>query len=106
FTGNSIGEIALVGGAARSAAWCQVLADVLDRPVIAPAAPDVAIARGTALLAFQRSGAWSLADLDREPSVGARRFEPDPGNQTLFENRHGQFEAAYAALLPISEALS
>ncbi|MDQ1460610.1 MAG: ribulokinase [Actinomycetota bacterium] len=106
FTGNSIDEIALVGGAARSAAWCQILADVLDRPVIAPAAPDVAIARGTALLAFQRSGAWSLADLDREPSVGARRFHPEPGNRTFFEDRHGQFEAAYAALLPISEALS
>ncbi len=79
---------------------------MLDRPVIAPTAPDVAIARATALLALQRSGAWSLADLDREPSAGARTFEPDPATRGLFADRHGQFEAAYAALLPISEALA
>jgi xylulokinase len=106
FTGNAVDEIALVGGAARSGAWCQVLADVLDRPVVAPTAPDVAIARATALLALQRSGAWSLADLDREPSAGARTFEPDPATRSLFADRHGQFDAAYAALLPISEALA
>ncbi|HEY5170706.1 MAG TPA: FGGY-family carbohydrate kinase, partial [Acidimicrobiia bacterium] len=106
FTGHSIDEIALVGGAARSVAWCQILADVLDRPVIALAAPDVAIARATAALALQRSGAWSRADLDREPTSAARHFEPDPDHRSLFADRHEQFEAAYAALLPISEALS
>jgi xylulokinase len=106
FSAQPIDEIALVGGAARSVAWCQVLADVLDRPVIALSAPDVAIARATALLALQRSGSRSRADLDREPTSGARRFEPDPEHRSLFADRHEQFEAAYSALLPISEALS
>ena len=106
FTGHEILEIALVGGAARSPAWCQVLADVLDRPVIAPTAPDVAIARATALLALQRSGARTRADLDHEPGGRVHRFEPDPAHRSLFSDRHEQFEAAYAALLPISEALS
>jgi sugar (pentulose or hexulose) kinase len=106
FTGNAVQEIALVGGAARSAAWCQILADVLDRSVVAPTAPDVAIARATALLALQRAGARSLTDLAREPSSEVRRYEPDPANRALFSDRHRQFEAAYAALLPISEALS
>jgi xylulokinase len=105
FTGNPVEEIALVGGAARSEPWCQVLADVLDRPVLAPGTPDVAIARATALLALQRSGTWSRAELDREPAA-ARRYEPDPAHRSLFADRHGQFQAAYAALLPISEALS
>ncbi len=106
YTGNPIEEIALVGGAARSRTWCQVVADVLDRPVIAPAAPDVAIARATALLALQRSGTWTRAELDLEPSGATRRFEPDPRTRSLYADRHVQFEAAYAALLPISEALS
>jgi xylulokinase len=106
FSGHAIGEIALVGGAARSGAWCQILADVLDRTVIALDKPEIAIARATALLALQRAGTWSRADLDREPGSDAVRFEPDPGHRSLFADRHSQFEAAYAALLPISEALS
>jgi xylulokinase len=106
FTGNAVQEIALVGGAARSAAWCQILADILDRPVVAPTAPDVAIARATALLALQRAGEWSVDELAREPSSEVRHYEPDPATRALFSDRHEQFEAAYAALLPISEALS
>jgi xylulokinase len=106
FTGNPVQEIALVGGAARSAAWCQILADILDRPVVAPEAPDVAIARATALLALQRAGERSLDALAREPTSAVRRYEPEPANRALFADRHRQFEAAYAALLPISEALS
>jgi xylulokinase len=106
FTGNRVEEIALVGGAARSRSWCQVIADVLDRPVIAVEAPGVAIARATALLALERAGAWSRAVLDLEPSGGGHRFEPDLRTRSLFADRHVQFEAAYAALLPISEALS
>jgi xylulokinase len=104
FTGNSIEEIAFVGGAARSAQWCQVLANVLDRPVMALDRPDGAVARATALLALQRAGAITRADLDREPG-GGTRFEPEPATRTLYADRHVQFEAAYAALLPISEAL-
>jgi len=106
FSGQAIEEIALVGGAARSVAWCRILADVLDRPVIALNKPDSAIARATALLALQRAGLWTRTDLDHEPSSDARRFEPDPNHRSLFADRHRQFEAAYAALLPISEALS
>jgi sugar (pentulose or hexulose) kinase len=77
---------------------------VLDRPVVAVAAPDRAVARATAMLALERTGAISRADLDREPSTGAR-FEPDPQHRTRYADRQAQFEAAYAALLPISEAL-
>ncbi len=40
------------------------------------------------------------------PSGDTRRFDPDPAHRSLFADRHEQFEAAYAALLPISEALS
>ena len=70
------------------------------------ATPGLAIARATALLALERAGVWTRAELDREPSGGARRFDPDPAQRSLFADRHEQFDAAYAALLPISEALS
>jgi xylulokinase len=104
FTGNRIDEVAFMGGATRSRAWCGVLANVLDRPIDALAAPDRAVARATGLLALQRAGVLSRADLDTIHD--AERFEPDTAHREQYAKRQAQFEAAFAALLPISEALT
>ncbi len=103
FTGAGIDEVAFVGGAARSPAWCGILADVLARPVTALHAPDRSVARATALLALQRHGVLTRADLDHIPA--GDRFEPTAAHREHYGIRQAQFEAAYAALLPISEAL-
>jgi sugar (pentulose or hexulose) kinase len=105
FTGESIGDVAFVGGAARSARWCQVLADVLGRPIAPLEAPEVGVARAMGLLALERNGVLSRDDLDRAATTSTR-FEPDPARHERYAYRQVQFEAAYAALLPISEALA
>lgn len=104
FSGREIRDVAFVGGAARSHTWCAILADVLDRPVAATTAPDRAIARATALLALHRDRQLSRSDLDRLVDV-AERHEPTAANRRCYARRQTQFEAAYAALRPISEAL-
>jgi xylulokinase len=106
FTGEAITEVAFVGGAARSAQWCQVLADVLGRPVAPLDAPEIGVARAQGLLALERHGVLSRDDLDRAAATTSERFEPDPTRHERYAYRQVQFEAAYAALLPISEALS
>ena len=59
-----------------------------------------------ALLALERHGVLSRADLDRDRGRRSARYEPDPRATSVTRYRQVQFEAAYAALLPISEALS
>lgn len=106
FTGEAIREIVFVGGAARSAQWCQVLADVLGRSVAPLAQPDGGVARAMALLALEGHAVLSRADLDRAAAGTAEVFAPDPTRHERYAYRQVQFEAAFAALLPISEALS
>jgi xylulokinase len=105
FTGAPMDEIAFLGGAARSRAWCQILADVLDRTIAPVADPEWAVARGVANLALQRHGVIDRNELDGRADV-ADRFEPDPANRNRYDTMHEQFEASFEALRPIHEALN
>jgi xylulokinase len=106
FSGARIAEIAFVGGAARSGPWCQILANVLNRPVCPLRDPASSVARAMALQALMRHGTLSPADIDDIASESAARYEPRPEAVARYADRQVQFEAAYAALLPISEALA
>jgi xylulokinase len=105
FTGARIDEITFVGGAARSVQWCQVLADVIGRPVSPLEQPERGAARAMALLALQRHGTITHADLERASSAVSATYQPESSRHEQYAYRQVQFEAAHAALLPISEAL-
>jgi xylulokinase len=96
FSGQKIDEITFMGGAARSEPWAQILADVLGCAVSPLANPELGAARAMALTAL---------GVERPPATTARH-EPDPDRHAFYAARQTQFEAAYAALLPISEAIN
>jgi len=58
-----------------------------------------------ALLALQRHGVISHADLEHASSAVTASYQPDSTRHEQYAYRQVQFEAAHAALLPISEAL-
>jgi sugar (pentulose or hexulose) kinase len=68
-------------------------------------APEGGAARAMALLALQRHGVISHADLERAASTVTATYRPDSTLHEQYAYRQVQFEAAHAALLPISEAL-
>jgi xylulokinase len=105
FTGAGVDEVAFVGGAARSPGWAQILADVLDRPVLPMVDPDRAVARGAALFALERRGDLTRRDVV-ELAVVAQRCEPQGEHRQLYASVQRQFEAAYDALAPIYAALN
>jgi xylulokinase len=98
FTRHRIEEIAFFGGAARSAGWAQVLADVLDRSVLTLEQPDRAVARAVAVASGRTPG----VDVHL-PASG--RYEPRPEYRARYDAMHEQFVAAFDALLPVHRAL-
>jgi xylulokinase len=86
-TGIQIQEYRATGGGAKSAAWIQVLADIMGQPVIRPRVTEAG-ALGAAILAGVGSGAFAsfregveaMVDLDRT-------FEPDPGRHQQYQQR-------------------
>lgn len=71
-------DVRLLGGGAQSDVWCQIYADVLDRPVHRVADPRSAQLRGAALLATVGLGQRSLSEAAALVPVD-RAFEPNPG---------------------------
>lgn len=96
FTGHPSDEVVLTGGAARSPAWSQVLADVLQRPVRTLAEPGHAGARAAAGWALEQrghgGGDWIRFD---------RIHEPDPATADVHAHAQSQFTAAFDALRPL-----
>jgi xylulokinase len=89
-------QLLAIGGGARSDAWLQLLADVLQRPVLRAAGADVGPALGAARLAQLALG-MSPADVLRIPSID-RSFEPVPAHWPLLADRLARFRRAYAPL--------
>ena len=90
------GELALVGGGARSAWWAQLLADILERPLTLAEGGEAGGALGAARLAWLADGG-DLAAVCTAPAI-RRRFEPDPARATAHRDRHGRFRALYPAV--------
>jgi len=99
-----MGAIGAVGGGVRSEGWCQILANVLGRPIQRAADPQLAVARGAALLAAHHGGLLDRSDLEGAGTTD-RAFEPDPTLANFYIERQAVFEAAFEALAPIHHAL-
>ena len=78
------------------------MADVVGRPIEQLDNPRHANARGAGLMAFVSTGQLSIDDLDRLVPVHAR-YEPNPSNRSLWDERLGVFRDLHAVLAePVS----
>jgi xylulokinase len=84
FAGRQFPAINIIGGGATSDIWCQIYADVLNRPMRQMEDPIQANARGAAILAGVALGATSFEQAAERIEV-AQEYQPNPANRQIYD---------------------
>lgn len=105
FIGRRYPDIRFSGGGAQSELWCQILADVFDRPILQIAEPNHAIVRGAAYLALVALGRLKLPEIPDLVRV-SRTFLPTAANRSVYDGLFAEFLRAYKANRPMFKRLN
>ena len=89
--GIEIREFTAAGGGSQSDPWVQLSADILERPFVRLQVHEAG-ALGAAILAGTGSGLFHSLRSGVDAMVHPeRRFEPDLGKQSLYEERYNRY---------------
>jgi xylulokinase len=97
FVRRPIPRLRILGGGAVSDLWCQIHADILDRPIERVAEPMYANLRGAGLFAAISLGKLSfegVPDLVRVTEI----FEPQSGTRQVYRAMYAEFKRFYSRL--------
>jgi len=97
-----VGDLALVGGGARSLWWAQLLADILEVPLALGEGGEAGGALGAARLAWLADGG-TVAAVCQRPAL-RQRFVPVAAEAASHRARHARFQALYPVLKPLFAA--
>jgi xylulokinase len=93
-SGRKAEAVNLIGGGANSELWCQIIADVFNRPVRQMENPVIANSQGAAYLA-----AYGLGNMTLDEIAAAARykkeFTPNPQNTVLYDKAFEEFLGYY-----------
>lgn len=105
---QTINKLTLIGGGAKSAAWCQIIADVLQCNIIVPTQSQYLPTIGTALLGFQHAG-WGegYRELCDQIMQKQQLTEYAPNQQLAghYDSQYKIYEQLYDRLAPIYRQL-
>jgi xylulokinase len=105
FASQEFEQLRFAGGAALSEGWSQILADIMNRPVLQLEDGRHVINRATAFLAFERLGLAGWDDFDEVCRV-RRSYEPRAQTREVYDRLQEQFVAAFEQNRPVFEALN
>jgi xylulokinase len=99
--GVPVSSVRLSGGGARSVFWRQIMADVLNKPIVILESQEGS-AYGAALLALTGTGEYgTIEEACRQTIREAGRVEPQPEQAEAYAHMHKTFQAIYPALKPV-----
>ncbi|WP_067701723.1 xylulokinase [Erwinia sp. ErVv1] len=91
--GTSLECCSLTGGGARSPWWAQLMADVLDLPIITHQGGEAGGALGAARLGWLADGGEQTTVCRKPPEL--KRYLPDAGRQVMLRKRLAHFRLLY-----------
>ncbi len=97
FTGRRLDTLRIQGGGAQSDLWCQVYADVLDRPMERTADPVLHSLRGAGLFAAVSLGKIAIDDVANMIAV-TRTFKPSAEARHTYDAMYREFKGLYGRL--------
>ena len=98
---DPIERLIVLGGGSRSQVWCQIIADVLRRPVEVVREPE-STCLGAGMLAAAAMGIHgSVPEAAHAMSGISRRHEPHPVTSAAYDRLFGVYRDIYPSLAPI-----
>jgi xylulokinase len=94
FNKRPVESINMVGGGAKSNVWCQIHADVMNRPIRQIKDPIEANVRGAALLACAALGYLRYDEIGTRVAV-ANTYTPNPDHRKIYDELFQEFLAIY-----------
>jgi len=94
FIGRQLEAVNFVGGGAKSDVWCQIYADIFNRPIRQMKDPIEANVRGAALLASAALRYMSYEEIASHVEV-TRTYTPNPDHRNLYDELFAEFLAIY-----------
>ena len=84
FIGRQFEGLRFIGGGAKSELWCQIFADVLNRPIDRVADPLSANVRGAAFVAAVGLGKLKVEDIPSRVPID-KRYMPNQDNRPIYD---------------------
>ena len=102
-TGNMPDEVVFAGGASKSDLWCQILCDVLGKPVNVPVVKE-ATALGAAIMAGYGVGIYTdISETARKVVRFEKRYKPNMDNHKTYMEMYKVWREVYKRELAISD---
>ena len=96
--GASSDDVHIAEGGAQSALWCQIIADVLDRPVQRITERDTSAA-GAAILGQAAATGGSIAEIAQRIASADRLFEPEAGRTSTLDEAYRRYRDTCARMI-------
>jgi len=104
--GSKIEHVIALGGGSRSSLWCQIIADVMQRPVhVAQEIESTCL--GAGMLAAAASGVHgSIGEAAEAMSGASEHYEPHDETAARYDKLYGVYEEIYPSLRPLFPKLT